>query len=426
MIKYYLLINAVFFTVFGRSQVSISPTPISPNTSAMLDIIAPNKGMLIPRMDMMSRNNILTPANSLLIFQTDNNPGYYFNNGSPALPQWIKLEDSQSLLLKIGRIPIETLPFTISQPGSYYLTKSFVSTSGIMISASNVFIDLNGNTMTGALGNTSAGISTTSFQNNITILNGNITGWGKEGINVSNSSAIALSYLTVSGNTLDGIFSGNKTLAAGLNTHNNGQDGVDFGETSVLSSCVSDNNGGDGIEMDHGAVIKNCSAKNNVGVGIKTTNLSNVSDCTAHNNISHGFQIGTGSNAFNNISLNNGSSGFYILSSSQMTNNNSKSNSRHGYELVGNDCVIHSNNAQGNTLAGFNCAFDRCQFISNTSNFNNTHGFDIAGNNCLIIKNSCSSNVTSAFTVGGTNTIATVISALNINMNSNPNANTSF
>jgi hypothetical protein len=43
------------------------------------------------------------------------------------------------------RIPISELPYTISEPGSYYVTGDLTTTSdGIIVNADNVTIDLNG------------------------------------------------------------------------------------------------------------------------------------------------------------------------------------------------------------------------------------------------------------------------------------------
>jgi trimeric autotransporter adhesin len=54
----------------------------SPNASAILDITSTDKGLLVPRMTMVQRDAIASPATSLLIYQTDNTPGFYFYNGT--------------------------------------------------------------------------------------------------------------------------------------------------------------------------------------------------------------------------------------------------------------------------------------------------------------------------------------------------------
>ncbi|NQT76697.1 MAG: hypothetical protein HQ565_03210 [Bacteroidetes bacterium] len=53
-----------------------------PDNSAMLDIKSLDKGLLIPRMTQAQRDAIILPATALLIYQTDNNPGYYYYEGN--------------------------------------------------------------------------------------------------------------------------------------------------------------------------------------------------------------------------------------------------------------------------------------------------------------------------------------------------------
>jgi len=55
-----------------------TPTVQPQNTSAILDASSSSKGVLIPRMSLEQRNNIISPATGLLIYQTDNTPGFYF------------------------------------------------------------------------------------------------------------------------------------------------------------------------------------------------------------------------------------------------------------------------------------------------------------------------------------------------------------
>ena len=54
----------------------------TPNASAMLDVQSTTKGLLMPRMTMAQRNAIGTPATGLMVYQTDNTPGFYFYNGT--------------------------------------------------------------------------------------------------------------------------------------------------------------------------------------------------------------------------------------------------------------------------------------------------------------------------------------------------------
>ena len=53
----------------------------SPNASALLEVKSTKKGVLIPRMTNTQRNAIASPAQGLLIFQTDKGAGFYYYNG---------------------------------------------------------------------------------------------------------------------------------------------------------------------------------------------------------------------------------------------------------------------------------------------------------------------------------------------------------
>ncbi len=58
-----------------------------PDNSAVLELISEDKGMLVPRMRQVQRDAIVNPAQSLLIFQTDGDSGFYYHDGS----SWIQL-----------------------------------------------------------------------------------------------------------------------------------------------------------------------------------------------------------------------------------------------------------------------------------------------------------------------------------------------
>lgn len=82
-----------FFLIFANqiSAQNVGVNTTTPNASAMLDVVSTNSGILVPRLTMVQRNAIALPATSLLIYQTDNTPGYYYNSGTPTSPVWIRL-----------------------------------------------------------------------------------------------------------------------------------------------------------------------------------------------------------------------------------------------------------------------------------------------------------------------------------------------
>jgi uncharacterized protein (TIGR02145 family) len=60
------------------AQVSFNDSGTESDSSAILDISSTTKGFLIPRMTSASRSQISSPAIGLLIYQTDNEAGFYF------------------------------------------------------------------------------------------------------------------------------------------------------------------------------------------------------------------------------------------------------------------------------------------------------------------------------------------------------------
>lgn len=69
-----------FLTVSVHAQVGIGTS--SPNSSAQLDISSTERGLLVPRMTAAQVAAIASPAAGLLVYQTDNTPGFYYFDGS--------------------------------------------------------------------------------------------------------------------------------------------------------------------------------------------------------------------------------------------------------------------------------------------------------------------------------------------------------
>lgn len=84
-----LLFSLVFFFSFsGFSQVGIGTE--EPALSSMLDVYSNSLGMLLPRMSTLQRQNIVSPANSLLVYDTDERSFFYYDS-IPPNPKWIQI-----------------------------------------------------------------------------------------------------------------------------------------------------------------------------------------------------------------------------------------------------------------------------------------------------------------------------------------------
>ncbi|MES2772573.1 MAG: FG-GAP repeat protein [Bacteroidota bacterium] len=74
------IIFLLVVTVNAQNKVGIGTA--TPAVSSILDITSTEKGMLIPRMDSTQRNAIASPAQGLLIYQTNGNGGFYYYAGT--------------------------------------------------------------------------------------------------------------------------------------------------------------------------------------------------------------------------------------------------------------------------------------------------------------------------------------------------------
>ena len=135
MKKFYIALVAmtclgIFNATDCLAQVSLGST--TPDNSAMLDIVSSNKGLLIPRMGLANRP--AAPATGLLIYQTDNTPGFYYYNGSA----WVSVatvpttpaHDSTTLEAVI----VGPYNATTPQLGPYFVTPY---SSTVLLNASN-------------------------------------------------------------------------------------------------------------------------------------------------------------------------------------------------------------------------------------------------------------------------------------------------
>jgi len=71
-----------------KAQMGIGTA--TPHSSAQLDVSSVLKGFLAPRMTFAQRNAVATPAEGLLVYQTDSTPGFYYYNGTA----WVALSGS--------------------------------------------------------------------------------------------------------------------------------------------------------------------------------------------------------------------------------------------------------------------------------------------------------------------------------------------
>ncbi len=197
------------------------------------------------------------------------------------------------------RTPISSAPYSITKPGSYYLTTNLNVTGGdaIDINANGVTLDLNGFTLSSTspfdggtaiylFGNEGSGIIGNT---DITIFNGHITGgvtnkagvYGGPGFNNGLSYNLAggtPSNVRVTGVTVSGCLSFGIFLATGNST--------------VVESCTVNAVGGYGI------VASSISHSTAVQCGSTAIGGDTASDCYGYSTGGDGFNVNTANNCY--------------------------------------------------------------------------------------------------------------------------------
>lgn len=156
------------------------------------------------------------------------------------------------------RRPISALPFTISQPGSYYLTTNLIggAGAGILISASRVSLDLMGFEISDGAG---SGIVVSGLRSNVWIRNGTVRGWSGWGVEAPVVQDCVFEKLQLSAN-------GQPATAGGLLA----------GGSSVVRDCTASGNGTAGLQI---AGDRNRIEGNHLTIndrGLRVTGVENV------------------------------------------------------------------------------------------------------------------------------------------------------
>lgn len=91
-IKEIIFLFCLLTSAFAFAQVGIGTA--TPDPSSMLDLQSNSQGLLAPRMTTLERTAIASPAESLLVFDTDAKGFYFYNSTTSA---WIKLANDNSV-----------------------------------------------------------------------------------------------------------------------------------------------------------------------------------------------------------------------------------------------------------------------------------------------------------------------------------------
>ena len=137
------VIQLVFALLFFKAmiaQVGIGTT----TPQSVLDVQSTTSGIMIPRMTKLQRDKIVSPKESMTIYQTDDAVGYHFYNGTA----WSQIIDSKNVTEHVNTI-LETSSGAFEQvtESGKKVLEQLVETRSHMIQVTMLLILLHTHTM---------------------------------------------------------------------------------------------------------------------------------------------------------------------------------------------------------------------------------------------------------------------------------------
>ena len=252
-----------------------------------------------------------------------------------------------------ARTPISSAPFTISQPGSYYITANLTVSSGdaITIAAHGVTLDLNGFTIFSTEANaTGIGISMFSPRD-VTIMNGHIRG------SVVNSGGVYTGSGFGYGIDRGGSFPVNVLISrVSVSGCRFGGIVIGAGSSAVVESCMVQTVGGFGIDasivkqstaMDCGSyaivgsVVSDCLGESRMGAGISASDTAQ--NCRGFSSSGNGLSATT---AVNCSGRSGAGQGLFAIVATGCRGESSSGTGLHG-DYMATNCLGISSSGRG-------------------------------------------------------------------------------
>lgn len=301
------------------------------------------------------------------------------------------------------RTPISNSDYTITNPGSYYLTTNLALGSyGVVIAANDVKLDLSGFAVSGAY----IGVYVSGTYTNIQVGNGSIRncpGGGVDAYNAGSPRELLFENLCVLNNGVGNSGRGVITRAATVRhctISGNGSHGIEI-QGGLIEHCVARDNSGMGFEITGAGLIRDCQADGNAVYGIDCASSARVQNCMTFSNAVVGVRTSTNAVISDCVANNNGSIGISVGQHCTVDHCMANNNKYYGITPAG-ACVITDNQACGNGQGGFSggIIFVSAGPISRIEgNFvRDNFGYGIFANSSdIVMRNSSGSNTNSNY-----------------------------
>lgn len=430
--KLYFVYFLLLISYRGISQnIGIGTT--RPDSSAAVDITATDKGVLVPRMSLVSINAILRAAKGLLAYDSVANQ-LMVNVGTPAAPDWQPVAGSTDSVWNLagnrGTDPgTQFLGTTDNQPLRFRVNN--IPAGELNPVTGNIYWGLQAGRF-GTTGFSNIGIGAGALQSDST--NSNQVAVGDSALqnntgganNTAVGSKTLLANTTGSFNTAIGANSlaanntGSSNTATGfgsLAANTNGQENVANGQEALASNISGSFNVAFGFQ----SLFNNTTATSNTAIGVEslfsnTTGASNTatgstalfSNTTGNSNVANGI-----SSLFaNTTGSDNTAVGFEALlfNSTGIGNTAVGSRALFSNDAGGGNVAIGQNAMQGNTNGSSNVAVGNGALGSNTNGADNVAiGFDALSTANIDVftapNTAVGTGAGNRFALGGSNTL---------------------
>ena len=358
----YFLLNNCYVNAQNTfpSSGSAGIGTITPNASSILDMVSTSKGILLPRMTKTQRDAITSPATGLMIYQTNNTPGFYYYSGS----SWKAITPKTGWSLTgnaatepatnfIGTTDNQPLVFKVNNQKAGYLGNFSTYNTGFgyqTLNANTTGVSNTANGFQAMYSNTSGGYNSAT---GVGALYGNTSGHDNTANGFWSLFSNTIGYYnTATGgyalqNNIDGI---NNTAngTSALRTNTSGRANTGIGLDALFYNTI----GNDNVAVGSYALFNNTTGTDNVAVGDSA--LYNQSG-----EILSGFRT-TGNTAV----------GFKASYSSIIG----------WYNTALGAYALHSNTGAHNTASGYVSMYDNSDGAGNTAFGSNSLSLNVHGN----------------------------------------------
>lgn len=262
------------------------------------------------------------------------------------------------------------MPITLTESGSYRLVEPLSltdgNTHGITVIAPDVYLDLNGFTLTGQYDATLDGIHIAPSAINTVVENGIVVRWGEDGIDAgveeSTSTGCVFRALQITENAWEGLEAGRSAMVEECVVMANGRYNAD-----------PDHEEGSGILVGQGSLVSRCTVYENHGHGILVRSAGVVQDCLIFRNDHDGIHAGQ-----NTLVL-------------RCTVQGERHNGD-GVEVDGGSLVVDTSSCFNSDDGMKTRSSGRSVFFGCITSFNESDGINVNGPGALLIENSAVDN----------------------------------